>query len=173
MKGMIVVKAAQCVGCKSCEIACAVEHSASQELFTAILEEPASVPRVSVQQGEGFAVPLQCRQCENAPCVAVCPTRALHREDPDSPVLLEHDLCIGCKWCVLACPFGVIKLDSKHHAIIKCDQCFERLQRGELPACVVACPTRALEFKSQDEVVKEKREGYLVQIAGSLTGGEK
>lgn len=170
---MIIVKAAQCVGCKSCEIACAVEHSASQELFEAILEEPAPVPRVGVQQATGFAVPLQCRQCENAPCVAVCPTHALHREDPDNPVLLEDNLCIGCKWCVLACPFGVIKLDSRHHAIIKCDQCFERLQRGEQPACVIACPTGALEFKTQDEVVKEKREAYLVQIGTSLTGGEK
>lgn len=173
MKGMIVVKVAQCVGCKSCEIACAVEHSDSQELLTAILENPAPVARVSVQQGEGFAIPLQCRQCENAPCIAVCPTQALHRENPDSPVLLEDDLCIGCKWCVLACPFGVINLDSRHHAIIKCDQCFERLQRGEQPSCVVSCPTAALEFKSQDEVLNEKRELYLIQIGNSLNGGEK
>lgn len=173
MKGMIVIKAAQCVGCKSCEIACAVEHSASQELFAAIRENPAPVPRVGVQQGEGFVVPLQCRQCENAPCATVCPTHALHREESDSPVLLEHELCIGCKWCVLACPFGVITLDSRHHAIIKCDQCFERLQRGEQPACVVACPTGALEFTSQAEVVAEKRKAYLVQIGSSMNGGEK
>jgi len=173
MKGMIVVKAAQCLGCKTCEIACAVEHSASRELFDAIREDPAPASRVDVQQGEGFVVPLQCRQCENAPCVAICPTHALHREDPDSPVLLEHDRCIGCKWCVLACPFGVIRLDSRQRAIIKCDQCIERLRRGELPACVSSCPTGALEFKSQEEVVKDKREAYLVQIGAGLNGGEK
>ena len=151
----------------------AVEHSASQELFSAVLEEPAPVPRVGVQQGEGFVVPLQCRQCENAPCVAVCPSQALHREDADSPVLLESERCIGCTWCVLACPFGVISLDSRQQVIIKCDQCFERLQRGEKPACVVACPTAALEFSSHDAVLKEKRKAYLLQIGDSLNGGEK
>ncbi len=173
MKGMIVVKAHRCTGCKSCEIACAVEHSASQDLFTAILEDPAPVPRVGVAQGEGFVVPLQCRQCADAPCMAVCPTHALRRADKNSPVVLSAEQCIGCTWCVLACPFGVIKLDERHHAIIKCDQCVERLARGEQPACVVACPTGALEFKSQQDVLTEKREAYLVQIGCSLVGGEK
>ena len=86
--------------------------------------------------------------------------------------MIDHDLCIGCKWCVLACPFGVITLDERSRTIIKCDQCFERLEQGELPACVSACPTRALDFKTMDEILKEKREGFLVQIARS-DGGKK
>mgnify|MGYP001572376780 CR=1 FL=1 len=168
MKGILVVKAHRCMGCKSCEIGCAVEHSRSRNLYEAIAEYPRPSSRVSVKSGEGFAVPLQCRQCENAPCVAVCPTRALYRKNEDSPVAIDQDLCIGCKWCVLACPFGVITLDDKSHTIVKCDQCMERLERGQLPACVVSCPTGALEFKCMEDVIAEKREAFLLQIEGCL-----
>ena len=169
MKRMLVVKADRCLGCKSCEIACAVEHSASRELFQAIREEIVPRTRVHVGQGEGFAVPLQCRQCEDAPCVTVCPTAALYRANADSPVILNHDLCIGCTWCVLACPFGVITLDAQSGVIVKCDQCFERVERGILPACVTGCPTRALEFESVEEVTAGKRSAYLLQIERSAS----
>jgi carbon-monoxide dehydrogenase iron sulfur subunit len=172
MKGMIIVDVDKCNACKSCEIACAVEHSISKDLYQAIHEEPAPRARVSVQKGISFSVPLQCRQCANAPCVALCPTDALYREDQESPVLLNEEKCIGCDWCVLACPFGVIRMDEGRKIIIKCDQCFERVQRGELPACVSACPTGALTFKELEKVREERRDGYLVEIAQCLSGGD-
>ena len=173
MKSMLVVKVDKCLGCKSCELACAIEHSQSQDLYQAIRESPGPRTRVRVSQGAEFAIPLQCRQCEDAPCIAICPTNALHRADEDSPVFIDHDLCIGCRWCVLACPFGVITLDPKGRTIIKCDQCFERVEQGGLPACVSACPTGALEFKAMEEVVAEKREACLLQIERSLSGVEE
>ena len=173
MKGMILVRADRCLGCKSCEIACAVEHSESRNLYEAIHETPTPSPRVDVAVGENFVAPLQCRQCEDAPCITICPTNALHRLDKESPVALDHNLCIGCKWCVLVCPFGVISLDGKSKTIIKCDQCFERLQRNELPACVSACPTAALQFKTMDEVLAEKRDAFLVRIERGPDGGDK
>ena len=172
MKSMIVVNVDKCLGCRSCEMACAVEHSPSRELYQAIHETPAPRARVSVEQGADFAVPLQCRQCEDAPCVEICPADALHRADKDSPVVIDHDRCIGCKWCLLACPFGVISLDSEGRTIIKCDQCFERVERGELPACVAACPTGALLLKSLEEVLAEKRRASLVQIERGLSRDE-
>lgn len=167
MISMLVVKVDRCLGCKACEVACAVEHSASKDLFEAIRESPGPRSRVTVGQGQGFAAPLQCRQCESAPCVAICPTHALARTSPETPVMMDHEACIGCMWCVLACPFGVITLDERGHSIIKCDQCFERVQRGELPACVQACPTGALSYETLDEVLAGKREASLVQIQGA------
>ena len=113
-------------------------------------------------------MPLQCRHCEDAPCVAICPTKALHRAAPDSPVTIDHERCIGCTCCVLVCPFGVISYDSANRSIIKCDQCSERVERGERPACVSACPTGALSFRSLDDVVKQKRTACLLQIERSL-----
>ena len=168
---MIIVNVDKCNACKSCEIACAVEHSASKELYQAIRENPAPQSRVSVEKGISFSVPLQCRQCANAPCIALCPTDALYREDQDSPVLFDEEKCIGCNWCVLACPFGVIRLDEERRVIVKCDQCFERVQRGELPACVSACPVGALTFEELEKVREERRDGYLVEIARSTSGG--
>jgi len=173
MKGMIVVKVDRCLGCKSCEMACAVEHSQSRNLQQAITESPAPVARVKVARGMSFAVPLQCLQCEDAPCVEICSTKALHRADKNSPVSIDHELCIGCKCCILACPFGVIRLDREGRSIVKCDQCMERRGREELPACVLACPTRALGFKTMEEVLAEKREAYLLQIERSLSGAKK
>ena len=168
MKGVLVVRVNRCTACRSCELACAVEHSVSKDLVGAIAEMPPPASRVSVEAGPGFAAPLQCRQCADAPCVAVCPSRALHRGDPDSPVRLDQELCVGCRGCVLACPFGVIRMDKFSHTIIKCDQCAERLERGERPACVSACPVQALEFKSLDDVTRQKKNAYLLEIAHSL-----
>jgi carbon-monoxide dehydrogenase iron sulfur subunit len=164
MKQMLVVRIERCLGCKTCELACAVEHSASRELEKAARETPAPQSRVHVMQGSGFAAPLQCRQCEDASCVAACPTGALLRHGQEEPVLLDRDRCIGCMWCVEACPFGVIAMDNGNGAVVKCDQCFERAQRGEPPVCVEACPTNALECQRLDAVVAEKRDAYLVRI---------
>ncbi len=163
MKQILVVKAERCLGCKSCEIACAIEHSKSQELVAALGESPAPQSRVRVLQGETFAVPLQCRQCEDAACVASCPTQALRR-DHEGPVVLERSRCIGCMWCIEACPFGVITMDRNSGAVVKCDQCYERVAEGKMPACVTACPTSAIACRDLEAVVAEKRHAYLVQI---------
>lgn len=173
MKGIIVVKVDRCLGCKSCELACAVEHSQSKTLPEAMHERPRPCPRVSVCKGARFAVPLQCQQCSQAPCVAACPTQALHRADDDGPVVIDHELCIGCKWCILACPFGMIRLDEAERTIVKCDQCVERVERGELPACVQACPSGAIQFESVDDVIDEKRNATLLQIERTVTAGDE
>ena len=91
---MLVVKVDRCLGCKSCELACAVEHSASRDLYEAIHETPGPRARVRVSQGTTFAIPLQCRQCGDAPCVAICPTNALHRADEESPVFILFECII-------------------------------------------------------------------------------
>lgn len=164
MKGIIVVEPKRCLGCKTCELQCALEHSQSKDLKLAICERPLPRTRINVEAVEELALPLQCRQCENAPCVQVCPTKALEREDQESPVLIKDKLCIGCKACILVCPFGVIYIDGAGKVVTKCDLCFARLKKHELPACVWGCPTGALQFKSIDEVAKEKRKEYLIKF---------
>ncbi len=161
MKGMIVIQADKCLGCKSCELACSVEHSESKELLTAIHETPTPAFRVEVSEGKKFVI---CLHCKNARCIDACEPKALYREDLDSPVRVDNELCSGCKSCITACPFKAIKFDDKTDTIIKCDQCFERLERDELPACVTACPTSAMEFKPFDEESETKRKPFLVQV---------
>jgi len=153
----IICEVEKCLGCKSCEIACAVAHSTSKDLPVAIAEATRPAYRVMVEYVEQMSVPLQCRHCEDAPCVRVCPTHALSKLEPDGIVLQQPERCIGCTWCVAVCPFGAIRMRDLDKAILKCDLCIERQREGKDPACVEACPTHALRFKSVEEISKDKR----------------
>lgn len=154
----IYVELAKCMACKGCEIACALEHSESKNLFQAVREEPRPSPRVTLESVEGMAIPLQCRHCEDAPCITVCPTDALHRIGDGQPVLIDDERCIGCKMCVMVCPFGVITLRAGGKVALKCDLCIGRLEAGDPPACVAACPTGAMQFVKIEEITRRKRE---------------
>jgi len=164
MNYVIMVNAEKCLGCKSCELQCAVVHSKSKDLFTAVKEDPLPQYRVTVELAGELTFPLQCRHCEDAPCVSICPTHALRRIGSEEPVIIKEELCIGCKWCILICPFGVIGMNREGKIAVKCDLCLERIGVGKQPACVEACPTGALSFVKIEEVVKEKRKKFLVNF---------
>jgi carbon-monoxide dehydrogenase iron sulfur subunit len=161
---MIVCRVERCMACRACEIACTLEHSQSKELVSAIREEPKPQRRVTVEAAGGHGLPLQCRHCENAPCVMICPTEAIHRESETGPVLIDGDRCIGCKMCLAVCPFGVIEPSCDGKAVVKCDLCIERTKAGLEPACVVACPTKALQFLDFDEYNRRKRKAAAKRI---------
>ncbi|MFC1666616.1 4Fe-4S dicluster domain-containing protein [Candidatus Omnitrophota bacterium] len=164
MKGIIVIDPKKCLACRTCELQCAIAHSESKDLAKAICEDPLPQTRVKVEGMDDLAMPLQCRHCEDAPCVKICPTEATIKSEDGGPVLIKDKLCIGCKWCVLVCPFGVIRMARGGAAVTKCDLCFERLEKGEAPACVAACPSKAMQFKSIEEVSKGKKREYLVKF---------
>lgn len=153
----IVVNVEKCLACKSCEIACALAHSKSKVLEEAVAESPKPQQMVTVEAAGEYGVPIQCRHCENAPCIPVCPTKAIHRPSPDGPVLIDKDRCIGCKFCLMVCPFGVINISAGGTAVLKCDLCIERTRMGEQPACVEACPTKALKLVDVKEWSANKR----------------
>jgi len=168
MSKVIMIDIERCLACKSCEIACAVAHSQSKVLEESITEQPRPQNRVTVESAGEFGVPMQCRHCEDAPCITVCPTQAIHRHDPRGPVLIDRDLCIGCKFCLMVCPFGVIDVSSDGKMMIKCDLCFERAKQGKEPACIEACPTKALKFADERELINGKRHRAAVEFALSM-----
>lgn len=100
---------------------------------------------------------MQCRHCEEAPCMRICPTHALHRDEVSGPVLLDKSLCIGCRFCLVVCPFGAIMPSYDGRTIVKCDLCIDRLKEGQEPACVASCPMEALEFVDAEEYAQGKR----------------
>lgn len=171
MKKLIHVEIEKCLGCKSCELACAVVHSRAKNLWEAVMEQPQPQARVRVRVVEEFAIPLHCRHCQDAPCVRVCPTHAMSRLDVDGPVLCNAARCIGCTLCVLVCPFGVLRMDRAGKAIVKCDLCFELTREGKEPACVAACPTQAIRLVSieelGEEIARRAREDW---VAGYRSG---
>jgi carbon-monoxide dehydrogenase iron sulfur subunit len=167
MGKIIISRDDRCLACRTCEIACAMAHSKAKTLAEAVHCDPPPHPRVHVEPlGEG-SIALQCRHCEDAPCVAICPTGALSRLSEDGPVSLDPDRCIGCKYCIVICPFGAIEMSPDGKVASKCDLCAERTEAGKLPACVEACPTHALIYTEIESWLKRRRGEAARRVAKS------
>ena len=135
-----VLDQSRCIGCHACTTACKSEN-----------EVPVGVTRTYVKSVDVGAFPqarrafqvTRCNQCEDAPCVAACPTQAMYRRD-DGIVDFDKQVCIGCKACIAACPYDAIFINPEDHAAEKCNMCAHRLDVGLEPACVTVCPTEAI-----------------------------
>jgi anaerobic carbon-monoxide dehydrogenase iron sulfur subunit len=166
----IFVDIERCTACKACEIACAVEHSSSKSLFGAVFEEPPPQKRVHVEPAYAYAYPVRCLHCGDAPCVAACPNGAMTRDAVTGAVVVDLDRCQGCFMCAMVCPFGAISVHPTTHLAVKCDRCTDRVLVGEEPACVEACPTRALVFGEEEDLVKDKRLSAAARVAHAVSG---
>jgi Fe-S-cluster-containing dehydrogenase component/formate-dependent nitrite reductase membrane component NrfD len=135
-----VIDQTRCIGCHACTTACKSEN-----------EVPLSVTRTYVKSVDVGVFPqvrrafqvTRCNQCEDAPCVAACPTGAMFAR-PDGIVDFDKDACIGCKACMAACPYDAIFINPEDHSAEKCNFCAHRIDAGLEPACVVVCPTQAI-----------------------------
>ncbi|MBU0496315.1 MAG: 4Fe-4S dicluster domain-containing protein [Chloroflexi bacterium] len=149
MEKILVIDHEKCTGCRLCEMVCSVKHTG--------MSNP-SRSRIHIVKWplEGFELPMVCQQCEEAPCIAVCPKDALSRDVALGRVVVDYNLCIGCKMCVMACPFGGMGIDTVARQVIKCDLC-----DGE-PACVRFCDPDALQFVPANTVsLVKKRDAGL------------
>jgi carbon-monoxide dehydrogenase iron sulfur subunit len=157
----IFVRLEKCMGCRSCEMACAVEHSASKSIYGAMAEKPLPRRRVYVELAEGHKVPLVCRHCEDAPCAAVCRTGAMHQDLQNGIVERDLEKCVGCWMCAMSCPYGVIgRQGIETRVAIKCDRC----KSLEVPACVSACPTGTLVFATQEDFMEMMRKEAAARL---------
>jgi len=162
----IFVRWERCTACKTCQIACMVEHSAAKDLFGALFETPRPRTRVYVEPVNGSQVPILCRHCDDAPCLNACIAGALYRDEATGAVRSNLDRCIGCWTCVMVCPYGVVTRQLETQRALKCDLCPER----EVPACVAACPTGALVYAETEEVSRERRQTLATAVAGAPGG---
>ena len=167
MHNRIVVNIQRCMACHTCEIACAIAHSSSKDLTKMVEQGETPGYRVNVEAYGDRAVPINCQHCEEPACVMACPTGAIHRAGEGGPVLYDEERCIGCRLCVQACPFGVITISTDGKRVLKCDLCVERLAKHKLPACVSACPTKALEFTDAEVSNREKRKKLAQQMVAA------
>lgn len=157
----IFIRYDRCVGCHSCELACAVAHTVDRDLFAAISRGERPQKRLWIEQMDQMKVPTVCRQCEDAPCVAVCPTGAMYKKDENTNIC-NLQQCIGCWMCALACPFGAIGRNEYDGKVIKCDR--DCLNEEGIPACVAACPTGALVFMTVEEYEAERRKEAVASL---------
>jgi Fe-S-cluster-containing dehydrogenase component len=123
-----------CCGCHACEVSCKQEHELGVgPRFIRILEKSPTF------------TPVYCHHCSNAPCQKSCPVEAIYR-DEQGVVLIQQEACIGCRECILACPFGAMQFDDVGGTAAKCDLCLERLTQGQAPACSLVCPTGCISW---------------------------
>lgn len=177
----------RCAGCQECERACAAAHGLpepTETLEAGKIRKTSDTQRSVVNafntpNGEAY-VKNQCMHCNEPACAAACLTEAMHKTK-EGPVIWRGEKCMGCRYCMVSCPFDIPKFEyfSQNPKIQKCDMCYDRLQKGQIPVCAEACPAEALKFGTRRELLAEARkrivenpEVYNGEIYGeSVAGG--
>lgn len=159
----ILYDSTRCVGCRTCEYECAAAHGlpepASEVEAVRTTNETCNTVVNTFQSSKGEVyVKRQCMHCNEPACCAACLTQAMHKNEV-GPVTWNGDKCMGCRYCMVSCPFDGPKFEyhSANPKIQKCDMCFERQKTGEKPTCVTNCPNEALLYGTRRELIKEAR----------------
>jgi len=165
LRKAVLVDASKCVGCWWCYAACKHAH----HLPETIKPDPENPPELNSDvwstlrakkiDDEWFFAKNQCMHCEHPACVEACIVGALEKTE-NGPVTYDDNKCIGCRYCMVACPFGIpcYEWNDTTPWIRKCDFCADRLAEGLEPSCVAACTSGALKFGDRDDLIKEARE---------------
>lgn len=154
----------RCVGCESCVVACFDQNDLDVERKEHAWRRVISLESGRAPEASIAFVSVACMHCGDAPCVLGCPTGALGRDPATGAVVVEAAQCIGCRTCSMACPFGVPRY-GRDGRMRKCDLCTVRVEHGRDPACVRACPTRALRYGFENDVAAEVQRRAAERLA--------
>ena len=161
----VLYDSTRCVGCQSCEIACAEEHKlpepdpndypTTKEVRKANENRRSVINAYETSKGERY-IKNQCMHCNQPACASACLTQAMHKTE-EGPVIWRDNKCMGCRYCMVSCPYDVPKFEyhSSNPNIEKCNMCFDRIKEGLQPACVENCPAEALTFETRRELLAE------------------
>jgi formate dehydrogenase iron-sulfur subunit len=153
----ILVDVTRCTGCHQCVEACAAANQLGPSTYS-IQQSPdgLSANRWSaiVESPEGGYVRKFCRHCLEPACVSVCPVGAMYRT-PEGVVLYDSQKCMGCRYCMMACPYGIPRYewDSAAPWVQKCKLCYARIKEGKIPVCVESCPEQVMDFGERSELL--------------------
>jgi len=158
MPRAILYDSTMCIGCKACEAACAERWHLPYDDKVAAESRLSAHKLTTIQvHGDHFSRKL-CMHCAEPTCASVCPVGALHKTSL-GPVVYDADKCMGCRYCMTACPFQVpvYEWNSRLPKVRKCDMCYDRQRAGKLTACAEACPTGATTCGDRDALIAEAR----------------
>jgi len=144
MPKLILIDIEKCVGCRTCEMVCSLFHTREVNPLRSRI-------KVIKWEAEGHSIPLNCRHCETAPCEQICPKQAIHHTEAPYGIAIDPDKCIGCRTCLLVCPFGAVAFDVKTKKMAKCDLC-----QGD-PLCVEFCTYDALQYVEAAALNSDRR----------------
>lgn len=163
MSSAILVDITRCVGCEECVLACKEENDLGPDRLRPGQQavDGLSATRFStiLRQPDDHFVRQQCRHCLEPACVSACLVGAMQKT-PEGPVIYDTELCMGCRYCLVACPYGIPRYewDASAPLVRKCTMCYSRIREGREPACVEACPEDALVFGERDDLLAEAHE---------------
>lgn len=151
--------AAACSGCKACQVACKDKNNLDPGLLWRRVYEVAGGGwqkrgEAWIHEVIAYNISMACNHCENPVCGLSCPVKAIWKR-ADGIVLVDVDICIGCRYCEWACPYSAIRFNAETNTVSKCDFCCDAIDSGGAPACVTACPQRALDFGDLAELRKK------------------
>jgi len=155
MAKVLVIDYEKCTGCRICEQVCTAKHEG-------VVNPARSRIRIIKWEQEGRYVPMVCQQCESAPCQSICPVKAISRDESLNRVMVDYDICIGCRMCVAICPFGGMSFDPLAQKVIKCDFC-----DGD-PQCVRFCEVDAIQYVDASEQSIEKQVAIADKFSGTM-----
>lgn len=158
----------QCTGCKACQVACKDKWDLEVGVTWRRVAEfnggewTQNADGTVTQNVSAYYTSVACNHCEEAPCINVCPTQAMHKRE-DGIVIIDESACIGCRYCEWSCPYGAPQFSAKLGVMTKCNFCYDAVDAGDKPACVGACPSRALAFGDLEEL--RAKYGTLNEVA--------
>jgi len=161
MHKMILIDIEKCGGCRTCETACSWSHEKG------VFNPRRGMISVIKREKEGSNTPFMCLQCEEPFCMEVCPVKAISVDETTGAKIVDPDKCIGCKMCVIACPFGGVAFDPRISSVVKCDFCKDK---GE-PQCVKWCPKEVLQYIDVDQAGLIKKSLGIKKLVDFSVGG--
>jgi formate dehydrogenase iron-sulfur subunit len=179
----ILVDTTLCTGCERCVDACKQENKLGKDMprrWKRRIDDLSSTRFTTIIKKEGsHFIRHLCRHCEQPACVSACIVGALQKT-AEGPVIYDSNKCMGCRYCIMSCPFGIPRYDweSPTPYVHKCTMCYPRILDGKMPACVEACPEKATLFGPREELLTEARhriagnpERYIHAVVGETEAG--
>jgi anaerobic carbon-monoxide dehydrogenase iron sulfur subunit len=160
MQRSLHIDASKCTGCRQCEMACSYEHHG-------VFAPAKSRIQVFDFHETGRKVPYTCTQCAEAWCLHACPVEAIVVDRNTGAKMVRDDICVGCKVCTIACPFGTVNYVQSTGKVQKCDLC------GGSPKCSEACPTGAITYIDSDWTGLERMSEWAKKLAGDQPAAEQ
>lgn len=188
MPKSVLVDLTRCIGCRGCQVACKSwnERPVVKTVLAGSFENPPALSescytKIRFEESESGGMPVwdfvkeQCLHCKEPACASACPVGALVKTQ-DGPVVYDFDKCIGCRYCLVACPFEIPRYEwskAQQPWVQKCTFCAERQADGLLPACVKTCPTGALTFGEAEQIAAEAKQRLATGKYSGEIYGEK